>query len=206
MRMNLRRTRGAALMDVVVGLMVLALAAGGIFAGLKGSMRAWATTQQFAGEQHNARLVLDWAVRRLRAAGSRYDGVPLLVAAQTEVVFAGDTDGNGVVECHRIYRNAVENVVYASRIEPWNPSGGAQCASAIGEPLTANVEFRNLTVTGLTLRYFDDAPGAGSELNPLPVTDPRARSSVRRIEITIRARGLESPDELQMSTAVAIRR
>jgi hypothetical protein len=156
-----RGTRGAVLMDVMVGFTVLALAAGGGFAG-----------------------------------------VPLLRAAQTDVAFAGDTDGNGAVECHRIYLNATDNVVYASRIEPI-PADPASCGSAVGEPLTANVEVRNLTVTGLTLRYFDGSPGAGAEL-AAPITDSIARSSVRRVQITIEARGLDRSDVLTMSTDVVL--
>ncbi|MDQ7858240.1 MAG: hypothetical protein QN174_09085 [Armatimonadota bacterium] len=205
MGIDLRRARGAALMDVVVGLTVMALAAGGIFAGLKGSMRAWITAQQFAGEQHNARLVLDWTARRLRAAGSGFEGVPLLRAEGADVVFAGDTDGNGVIECHRIYLNTTEAVVYASRIEPI-PADTSLCGSAVGDPLTANVEVRNLTVTGLSLRYFDDSPGAGAPLAAAALADPLVRSSVRRIQITIQARGLESPGTLGMSTDVYLRR
>jgi len=205
MGIDLRRARGAALMDVVVGLTVLTLAAGGIFAGLKGSMRAWITAQQFAGEQHNARLVLDWTARRLRAAGNGFDGVPLLRATGTDVVFAGDTDGNGVIECHRIYLNATEAVVYASRMEPI-PADTSLCGAAQGDPLTANVEVRNLTVTGLSLQYFDGAPGAGTLLAVGALADPLVRSSVRRIQITIQARGLESPGALEMATDVYLRR
>lgn len=201
---NLPSTRGAVLMDVLVGMTILALAAGGIFAGFKGSLRAWTTAQQLAGEQHNARLVLDWAARRLRAAGNGYAGVPFLRAEASNIVFVGDTDGNGQMECHRLYLNATQGVVYAARLEPL-PGILSQCESAVGDPLTATIEARSLAVTALTLRYFDDSTGGGAEY-ALPVTDAFARSRIRRVQIAIRARGLQSPDVLEMSTDVFTRR
>jgi hypothetical protein len=201
---SLPTTRGAALMDVLVGLTILSLAAGGIFAGLKGSLGAWTIGQQLTGEQHNARLVLDWTARRLRASGNGYTGVPFLRVEANNVVFVGDTDGNGQVECHRLYLNATQGVVYAARVEPL-PVTLSQCESAVGDPLTASMEARSLAVTALTLRYFDDSAGGGVEYAP-PVTDPFARSRIRRVQITIRARGLQSPDVLQMSTDVFVRR
>lgn len=196
-------TRGAALIDVLVGLTILSLAAGGIFAGFKGSLRAWTIAQQLTGEQHNARLVLDWAARRLRAAGNRYTGVPFLRAEADNIVFVGDTDWNGDVECHRLYLNAAEGVVYAASLPL--PGTLSQCESAVGDPLTASMEARSLAVTALTLRYFNDESGGGVEYAP-PVTDPLARSRIRRVQITIQARGLQSPDVLEMSTDVFTRR
>lgn len=201
---SLPNTRGAVLMDVLVGLTILSLAAGGIFAGLKGSLRAWTTAQQLVGEQHNARLVLDWVARRLRAAGNGYSGAPFLRAEAGNIVFVGDTDGNGQVECHRLYLNATQGVVYAARLEPL-PGFLSQCESAVGDPLTASIEARSLAVTGLILRYFDDSAGGGVEYAP-PVTDALSRSRIRRVQITIRARGLQSPDVLEMSTDVVTRR
>ena len=200
---SLPNTRGAVLIDVLVGLTILALAAGGIFAGFKGSLGAWTIAQQLTGEQHNARLVLDWAARRLRAVGSGYTGAPFLRAEASNIVFVGDTDGNGQVECHRLYVNAAERVVYAARLPL--PGTLSQCESAVGDPLTASIEARSLAVTALTLRYFNDESGGGVEYTP-PVTDPLARSRIRRVQITIRAQGLQSPDVLEMSTDVFTRR
>ncbi|OFX29751.1 MAG: hypothetical protein A2Z07_02540 [Armatimonadetes bacterium RBG_16_67_12] len=201
---SLPNTHGAVLIDVLVGLTILALAAGGIFAGFKGSLGAWTIAQQLTGEQHNARLVLDWAARRLRAVGSGYTGAPFLRAEANNIVFVGDTDGNGQVECHRLYLNATQGVVYTARLEPL-PGTLSQCESAVGDPLTASIEARSLAVTALTLRYFNDESGGGVEYTP-PVTDPLARSRIRRVQITILARGLQSPDVLEMSTDVFIRR
>jgi hypothetical protein len=197
-------SRGAILMDVTVGLAILAMAAGGIFAGFKASLNAWSTAQQFAGEQHNTRIVLDWAARRLRGMGSGYFGVPLLWAATTDVAFVGDTNGDGQIECHRIYLNADEEVVYA--FSGPAPSQVASCATMTGSPLTANVEARNLTITGLDMQYFDDSQDGGAAYATLPITDPLARSAVRRIRITIQARGLQSPGAFTMSSDVHIRR
>jgi hypothetical protein len=86
------------------------------------------------------------------------------------------------------------------------PGDTSLCGSAVGDPLTANVEVRNLTVTGLSLRYFDDSPGAGAPLGASALADPLVRSSVRRIQISIQARGLESPGALEMATDVYLRR
>lgn len=196
--------RGAALTDILVGLMIFSLAASGIFAGYKAALAAWITAQQFAGEQHNARLVLDWAIRRIRAAGSVYaGGTPIITAGASEIVFIGDADGNNQVECHRIYLNSGEGVVYAGRIEPL-PADLNLCRTVVGNPITANVEARSLVVTSLDIAYYDGSPGAGSPLVP-PVTGSTALASIRRVGITIQAQGLQSSGTLPMSAQALIR-
>lgn len=195
--------RGAVLMDIMVGLSILAIAAGGIFAGFKASLTAWATAQQFAGEQHNARTVLDWTVRRLRAAGSGYAGVPFSVAAANEVWFIGDTNGDGALECHRIFLNTSEGVVYSRSVTTPVP---VNCTGT-DVPLTASAEARGLTVTGLQMQYFDGELPGGQPLGYAQLaSDPLARSNIRRIRVTIQVRGLQSPDAFTMSTDVHIRR
>lgn len=199
--------RGVAMMEMIMGLVIFAIAAVGIFAGFRAALGAWTTARQFTGEHHNARLVLDWAARRVRAAGSSYVGTPIAVAQGSEIVFYGDTNGNGRVECHRIYYNGVEKTAYINTTEANGPPPAlpAACEAGTGEPLTTQVEVKGLEVVGLFLRYFDGGPGAGTELLPLPLTDPLDRARVRRVEISIRTRGLQSPDYFSMSTQVLIR-
>ncbi|MDR7518766.1 MAG: hypothetical protein QN131_12110 [Armatimonadota bacterium] len=200
-RAGLVGMRGAVLTDVIVGLSILAIATGGIFAGFKGSLTAWTAAQQFSGEQHNARLVLDWTVRRVRAAGNGYAGPHVTVAGATEIVFYGDTNGDGRVECYRIYRNASEEVVYANITEvPAVPD----CSTGTGQPLTASVEARSLAIVSLDLRYFDGSPGGGVEL-ARPVTDPLTRALIRRVLVTIQVRGQQSATVFSMSSEVYIR-
>jgi hypothetical protein len=206
----LRHARGAALMDLVTGLMIFAIAASGIFAGFKASLTAWTTAQQFTGEQHNARLVLDWLARRIRSAGTEYAGGPAVAQAdQNAIVFYGYRDpggaGFGRVQCHRIYVGG--NVVYINTTEASGPPPAvpADCSAGSGQPLSTNVEASGFSIVGLTFRYFDDAAGAGSEITSLPITDPLVRSTIRRVRVTIRAMGLQTPGAFSMSTDVAIR-
>ena len=182
-------------MDLLVGLSLMAVSAGGVFAGFKGSLKAWTIAQQYAGEQHNARTVLDWATRRLRMAGNSFAGTAIDVAKADDIVFFADTNDNGVAECHRLYLNTVERVVYTYVGEV------ASCATQVGEPMSANVEAQTLAVTALTLRYFD---GSGNLLTPLPLTQAQ-RTVVRRVELTIAANGLQFLPPFTLSTQVFIR-
>lgn len=201
-RRRMRHDRGATLTDILVGLMILSLAASGIFAGHKAALAAWITAQQFAGEQHNVRLVLDWTVRRVRGAGTGYADTPIRKASASEIVFIGDADGDGQVECYRIYLNTGEGVVYAGRIEPLPPDLNL-CTTVVGNPITANVEARSLVVTSLDIAYYDGGSGPGNPLTP-PVGSA-ALPSIRRVVITIQAQGLQSPGTFAMSSQAVIR-
>jgi hypothetical protein len=193
-RSRLFDTRGITLMDLLVGLSLMAVSAGGVFAGFKGSLKAWTIAQQYAGEQHNARMVLDWGTRRLRMAGKDYPSTPIAVADAANIVFFADTNGNGNAECHRLYLNAAERVVYSYVGEV------ASCTTQAGEPMSANVEAQTLAVTSLSLQYFD---GSGNLLTPLPLTQAQ-RTLIRRVELTIAANGLQFLPPFTLSTQVFI--
>ena len=209
LRATLKDHRGITLLDLLVALSLLAIGAGGIFAGFKGSLKAWTIAQQYAGEQHNARVVLDWISRRVRMAGNGYSGTPIAAAATGEIVFFGDTDNDPLLnndpqfECYRIYRNTNPavgevNVVYAVASE--DPNCGSIWTS-VGQPLSAYEEVQALAVTSLSFLYFD---ASGNELTPLPLT-PAGRAAIRRIRITIAASGVQFLGPFTLSTEVTIR-
>lgn len=198
LRRNLFDNRGITLMDLLVGLSLLAVAAGGVFAGFKGSLKAWTIAQQYAGEQHNARLVLDWATRRLRMAGSGFAGTPFARAEVDEVVFYGNTDDNpATIECHHIYLNAGQGVVYAHTAQLPTDCNTPDTG---GQPLSANVEAQTLAVTALNLQYFD----ADGVLLPPPLTGAQL-TNVHRIQMTIAASGLQFLGPFTLSTQVTRR-
>lgn len=189
--------RGITLLDLLVGLMLLAVGAVGVFSGFKSALAGWTTGQQFVGEQHNARVALDWMTRRLRMAGNGFGGARFELANASEVVFYGNTDGDPAIECYRVYLNAAEGVVYVNATE-------AACAGGVGQPLTANVEARTFLVTGLTLRYFDREAGSGNALTTLPLSS-LDRAKIGRIEIEIRVAGVQAGSPALMTTQVIMR-
>lgn len=194
---GLADNRGITLLDLLVGLMLLAVGALGIFAGFKSALAGWTTGQQFVGEQHNARVTLDWMTRRLRMAGNGFGGARFQLADVSEIVFYGNSDGDPAIECYRVYLNAAEGVVYVNTTE-------TVCAGGVGQPLTANVEARTFVVTGLTLRYFDRAAGSGNALTALPLSS-LDRAKIGRIEIEIRVAGVQAASPTSMTTQVIIR-
>jgi hypothetical protein len=192
--------RGLTLVDVLVGLMVLAIGSSGIFAGFRGSLHAWTIAQQRVGEQHNARLVLDWMARRLRMAGYGYAGSTpsIAVADAHEVVFYANTNGGATVECHHIYLSPT-GVVFVNVTQL-----PADCRTGTGDPLTTNLEVQALSVTGMTFKYFDGGAGPGTELTSLPLS-PLDRSRVKQVQITLQVSGLGSLSPLVLSEDVFIR-
>ncbi len=206
LRTLLANHRGISLLDLLVGLSLLAIAAGGIFAGFKGSLKAWTVAQQYTGEQHNARLVLDWASRRLRMAGNGFAGTPLEWAAAEEIRFFGNTDDDTAVECYRIYRNTNPavgevNVVYAAVNEGSGCFTPVPIATQVGQPLSAYEEVQALAVTALSMQYFN---ASGAALGPSPL-DATRRATIRRVEITIAASGVQFLNPFTLSTQVTIR-
>ncbi len=201
---GLRRRGGAGfgLLDVLVGLLLLAVAAGGIFAGFKGVLNAWVLARQVAGEQQNARATLDWMARRIRMAGVGYDGPRVVLADETALAVAGDFDGDGQVECHRFFLNPADQVVYTAVVEPLVDPGA--CTTGAAQPLSADVEANRIAVTALRFRYFDDTAGPGTELTPLPLTATQ-RAKVRRVRMTIEVRGGQVTGPFALSAEAVIR-
>ena len=199
-----RNEQGITLVDLIVGLLLLAIGGVGIFSGYRAALAGWKVSQQFAGEQQNARAVLDWVTRRARMAGNNPDNVPypgirFQLASATAIVFTGNTDGDSAIECHRIYLNTAEGVVYAHETEL--PS---LCAGGVGRPLSARIEANRLTVTGLAIRYFDREAASGNELMTVPLSG-LDRARIRRIAIQITVRGVQFVGPLSMSTQVVVR-
>lgn len=179
------------LMDVVVGLALMTVAALGIFAGFKGALTGWTVAQQVTAESHNARFVLEYVARLLRMAGNEYaGGPPLAVTHPDEIVFLGNTDDDPQVECYSIYRDGQGVVrIFVMELAGADPPPaactGARAAGA-GQPLTTQVEARDITVEDLRLSYS-------------PTLLPR------RVTLEIRVRGVQSPGPLTMSTQVFLR-
>jgi len=174
--------RGITLLDLLVGLMLLGVGAVGIFAGFKSALAGWTTGQQFVGEQHNARVTLDWMTRRLRMAGNAYSLARFQVADAGEILFYGNIDGDPAVECFHIYLDG--GVVEVKTTE-------STCTGFDGQPLTANVEARTFLVTGLTMRYFDREAGSGNALTALPLVS-LDRAKIGRVEIEVSVAGVQS--------------
>ncbi len=182
--------------------MLLGVGAIGIFAGFKSALAGWTTGQQFVGEQHNARVVLDWMTRRLRMAGNEYPGARFAYANTSEIVFYGNTDADPAFECFRFHLGT--DAVTGTPVVKVNTTEAA-CAGGDGESLTAGAEAKNFSVTGLTLRYFDGGAGAGTQLTALPLNS-LDRAKIRRIEVEIRVAGVQPGTSVTMMTQVDIRR
>ncbi len=200
--------RGFSLLDVLVALTLLSVAAGGIFAGFKAGLSGWTVAQQFAAEQQNSRLVLDWTTGRLRMAGYGYAAGPAVEVAEAgNLVFYGDTDDNGRAECHRIYRGG-DGIVYVARTEAFSPGGAVPaCASLTGTPLTSSTEATRFTTLSLAFSYFDSGSDAGQpagRLLSVPVWGVD-RARIRRVTIRVEVEGLQLGDPFAMENTVAVR-
>jgi hypothetical protein len=175
----IRRTRrGATVLEVLVALSlfaVVALAGSWVFSA---TFRAWIAGRDLADEQQNARLVLEWMVRRIRLAGlnvtstAEYFGE----ATATSVAFLADVDGDGAPEWHRFCLEPTEGVV---RMETGAVSPG--CTPTTGVPLTSR-GVRPPRVLTLQFAYYD---GRQSALAPLPLA-AQQRPGIARVRVTLR--------------------
>jgi len=170
--------RGATVLEVLVALSlfaVVALAGSWVFSA---TFRAWTAGRDLADEQQNARLVLEWMVRRIRLAGfnvtstAEYFGE----ATATSVAFLADGDADGTPEWHRFCLEPTEGVV---RAETGAISPG--CTPATGAPVTSR-GLRPPRVLALRFAYYD---GRQSPLGPLPLTAGQ-RPGIARVRITLR--------------------
>jgi hypothetical protein len=189
------------LADVLVGLLLLAVAAGGVFAGFKGVLRAWTVSRQVAGEQQNARAVLDWMARRIRMAGVGYSGSRLMLAAPDQVAVAGDFDGDGAAECHRFYLD--RGVVFTTVTEAATVGTDPPPCTGGGAPLSADLEASRLEVRALQFRYFDDSAGPGAPLAP-PLNDVQ-RARIRRIRVEVQVSGGQLTGPFTLATDITLR-
>jgi Tfp pilus assembly protein PilW len=183
--------RGIALLDVLVAMALLGIMSTGLFVGFQTGLANWLISQQYAAEQQNGRTAVNRVVRTLRMAGYNYSPTatnPAFIYADAhEVDLYGDLDNTGTAQCYRFYLN--NGIVYEAKVT------GSLCGSSIitatGNPLTTAVEAKTLTFTELDFTYWSAADLGGGQLasTPLSASD---RALVRRVEVTVKVRGLSA--------------
>jgi Tfp pilus assembly protein PilW len=197
-----RGERGAALIDVLVGLVLLGIMSAGLFWGFSAALGSWGAVQQYAGAQQNARAALDRMARSLRMAGYNQPpntGPAIIYGDAHEVDFFADLAGTGTAQCYRFALQA-GTVVEAE-------AAGSGCAAAIrgapGTPLLASREAQPLQVSDLEIAYYSGADlGGGLLAVPLSATD---LYHVVRIEITLALQGQPPQGPVSLTTDAVIR-
>jgi Tfp pilus assembly protein PilW len=195
------RQRGYALYEVLVALSVLGLVAIGIFLAFKAGNTAWTTGQQFVAEQQNARILVNTIARSVRMIGYQYTGASAAVinGAASDLSFYADMDGDGTMECYRYYLSG--GTVYEAVVQ------GSGCASSIltaaGQPITASLESKGLSVTSLTFTYYDADTQGGALLSaPLSGTNLYL---VRRVDVAATVKGVTSTTPFTIDTQAVVR-
>jgi prepilin-type N-terminal cleavage/methylation domain-containing protein len=193
--------RGYALYEVLVALSILGLIALGIYLAFRAGTRTWTTGQQFVAEQQNARILVNTIARGVRMIGYQYTGASAAVinGAASDLSFYADMDGDGTMECYRYYLSG--GTAYQAVVQ------GAGCASTIlnatGQPITASLESRGLTVKSLTFTYYDADTQGGALLSaPLNSTDLYL---VRRVDVTATVQGVASITPFSIDTQAVVR-
>jgi Tfp pilus assembly protein PilW len=195
------RQRGYALHEVLVALSVLGLVAIGMFLAFKAGNTAWTTSQQFVSEQQNARILANTIARGVRMIGYQYTGgnSAVIKGAASDLSFYADMDGDAAIECYRYYLSGGR--VYEAVVQ------GSGCASSIlsatGQPITASLESKGLSVTSLTFTYYDaDTQGGALLAAPLSGTD---LFLVRRVEVAATVKGVTSTTPFTIDTQAVVR-
>jgi Tfp pilus assembly protein PilW len=195
------RQRGYALYEVLVALSVLGLVAIGIFLAFKAGTTIWTTSQQFVAEQQNARILVNTITRGVRMIGYQYTGASSAVINGTasDLSFYADMDGDGTMECYRYYLSG--GIVYQAVVQ------GSGCASSIltttGQPITASLESRGLSVKSLTFTYYD-ADTQGSALLSAPLSGTNL-FLVRRVDVAATVQGVTSVTPFTIETQAVVR-
>jgi prepilin-type N-terminal cleavage/methylation domain-containing protein len=192
---------GYALYEVLVALSIIGLIALGIFLAFRAGTTTWTTSQQFVAEQQNARILVNTIARGVRMIGYQYTGGSSAVinAAASDVSFYADMDGDGSMECYRYYLSG--GTVYEAVVQ------GSGCASSIltatGQPVTASLESKRLTVKSLTFTYYDaDTQGGALLSTPLSATN---LFLVRRVDVTATVQGVTSITPFTIDTQAVVR-
>jgi Tfp pilus assembly protein PilW len=195
------RQQGYALYEVLVALSVLGLVAIGIFLAFKAGTTTWTTSQQFVAEQQNARLLVNTLARSVRMIGYQYTGANSAVinGAATDLSFYADMDGDGSMECYRYYLSG--GTVYEAVVQ------GSGCASSIlnttGQPITAALESKGLSVKSLTFTYYSADTQGGALLSaPLSGTN---LFLVRRVDVAATVQGVASLTPFTIETQAVVR-
>jgi len=195
------RQQGSALYEVLIALSILGLIAVGIFLAFKAGTTTWTTSQQFVAEQQNARTLVASIGRGVRMIGYQYTGgnSAVIKGAVSDLSFYADMDGDAAIECYRYYLSGGR--VYEAVVQ------GSGCASSIlsatGQPITASLESKGLSVTSLTFTYYDaDTQGGALLTVPLSGTD---LFLVRRIEVAATVKGVTSTTPFTIDTQAVVR-
>ncbi len=198
---HLGRLQGYALYEVLVALSLLGLVSLAVFAAFKAGTTIWTTSQQFVAEQQNARTLINTVARGVRMIGYQYSGASSAVisGSASDVAFYADMDGDGTLECYHYYLS--NGVVYEAVVQ------GATCASSIlttaGQPITASLESKALTVKSLAFQYYNAANQGGALLStPLSSSDLYL---VRRIDVAATVQGVASVTPFTVDTQAVVR-
>lgn len=192
--MNARPHRdpsGLTLVELVLALCLLGVVLIAATTALAGTFRAWRAAVRQAEEQQNARLALEWMVRRLRQVGP----AALTSGGAESVSFRADFGG---ADRHRFCLDRKRWVVRHQSGEQVTSTG---CGS--GAPITTPGGETLPHVVSLEFTYFDGAD------NVLPVPlDASALALVRRVRIglsTGMAGRYEASSPLSLSAEIALR-
>jgi Tfp pilus assembly protein PilW len=186
-----RSPSGLTLVELVLALSLLAVVLIATTTVLAATFRAWRLAVQQVEEQQNARLALEWMVRRLRQVGPA-----ALTSAEAESVgFKADFGG---ADRHRFCLDRGRWVV--------RHQSGADVTSTgcgRGAPITTPGGEALPHVVSLEFTYFDGAD------NVLPVPlDASDLALVRRVRIALSTGMIERPEAsslLNLSAEVALR-
>ncbi|MDR7555697.1 MAG: prepilin-type N-terminal cleavage/methylation domain-containing protein [Armatimonadota bacterium] len=183
-----RRCAGYTILEVLIALSLLGVLLLASFSLFNTAFQGMLAGKDIQDTNQNARLVLEWMVRRIRMAGfglSANETELFVEAAPDAVTFRTDrTSDDDMPEYNRFCRaDGTVLVVDGASVQPT----GA-CA---GDPLSSR-GLRAITVTGLTFRYFD----AGNTELPYEAlsASPTDRAKIRRVRIVLDvARGPDAP-------------
>ncbi len=198
---RLGRLQGYALYEVLVALSLLGLISLAVFSAFKAGTTIWTTSQQFVAEQQNARNLINTIARGVRMIGYQYSGASSAVisGSASDVAFYADMDGDGTMECYHYYLS--NGIVYEAVVQ------GASCASSIlttaGQPITASLESKALTVKSFAFQYYNAANQGGALLStPLSGSDLYL---VRRIDVAATVQGVASVTPFTVETQAVVR-
>jgi len=165
------RERGLTLVELLVALGLLGVVAVCSGAALVAVSETWHQARTLADEQQNARLVVEWMIRRLRLAGLGAVGSAFQEAAVEAVAFDADLTSQPGPERHRFCLDRDDGIVR----EQIGDDVSTACNR--GGPLNGP----RTPVVYLTFTYFDRA---NRRLVPLPL-GAGERAQVARVRFLL---------------------
>ncbi|MDR7416395.1 MAG: prepilin-type N-terminal cleavage/methylation domain-containing protein [Armatimonadota bacterium] len=145
--------RGLTLVELLLAVVILAVALGALFTASSAMARTWAVGQHRVGVQQAGRASLDWMIRRIRLAGQGYERqwagcLPFYKeATPTKFAFLADVAPGGV--CGPFER--LDYTLEGNRLVERMTGGGGTVLRA----LTPAEEVGEVTVTDLNFCYYD---------------------------------------------------